>query len=151
MRIGRDVRSGAWRRARPPLLAIAVLLGLLALPPVGGAQAPAKVLRIGCLDVGSLADRAPRWDAFRLAMQVLGYVEGQNVAFEARGADDRLERLPSLAAELVRLGVDVIVTAGSAAIGAARQATATIPIVMATGPDPVGLGAVETWLGREGT
>jgi putative ABC transport system substrate-binding protein len=82
-------------------------------------------------------------------MRELGYVEGRTVVFEARGADGKPERLPGLAAELVRLKVDAIVTAGTAAVQAARQATATIPIVMATGSDPVGLGVVAS-LARPG-
>ena len=125
-------------------LVVGLALGLLALcllaPGSAGAQAPATVPRIGLLDAGSLAGRAPLWEAFHQAMCKLGYVEGQNVVFEARGADGKSERLPALAAELVRLKVDAIVTAGSATASAARQATATLPIVMATGGDPIGLG-----------
>ena len=105
--------------------------------------------RIGLLETGSLAGRAPLWEAFRQGMRELGYVEGRTVVFEARGADGKPERLAALAAELVRLKVDAIVTAGTAATPAARQATATIPIVMATGSDPVGLGFVAS-LARPG-
>ncbi len=124
-------------------------LGLLTAPLAPDAQPPATVPRIGLLETGSLAPRAPLWEAFRQAMRELGYVEGRNVVFEARGADGKVERLAALAAELVRLKVDVIVTAGTSAAPAARLATATIPIVMATGGDPLGLGIVES-LARPG-
>jgi putative tryptophan/tyrosine transport system substrate-binding protein len=85
---------------------------------------------------------APGRRAFRERLRELGYVEGQSVAFEARSADGQLDRLSSLADELVRLKVDVVVTAGSPAARAAKNATTRIPIVMATGGDPVGLGLV---------
>ncbi len=113
------------------------------------AQSPGTVARVGLLDAGSLASRAALWDAFRQGMGELGYVEGRSVAFEARGADGKPERLAPLAADLVRLKVDVIVTAGTAATTAARQATATIPIVMATASDPIGAGSVAS-LARPG-
>ncbi len=127
-----------------------LLLALCLLGPWSASAQPSKpVPRIGILETGSLAGRAPLWDAFRQGMHELGYVEGQTVIFEARGADGKPERLAALAAELVRLKVDAIVTAGTSAIPAARQATATIPIVMATGSDPVGLGVVAS-LARPG-
>ncbi len=130
------------------------MLGLLALglltPWSAEAQPPGTVPRIGLLERGSLAARAPLWDAFRQAMRGLGYVEGRTVLFEARGADGKSERLPALAAELVGLKVDAIVTTGMAVTQAARQATATIPIVvMASAGDPVGLGLVAS-LARPG-
>ena len=89
------------------------------------------------------------WKAFRQALRELGYVEGQSIRFEARWAQGRSDRLPGLAAELVGLRVDVIVTGGGEAARAAKQATATIPIVMTTGSDPVKLGIVES-LARPG-
>jgi putative ABC transport system substrate-binding protein len=95
------------------------------------------------------AARLGWWAAFRQGLRELGYVEGQSIRFEARWAQGRPERLPGLAAELVGLRVDVIVTGGGEAARAARQATATIPIVMATGSDPVKLGIVES-LARPG-
>jgi putative ABC transport system substrate-binding protein len=114
---------------------VIVTLGLLAAPLTSEAQGRTVPRRIGLLDSGSLAGRAPLWDAFRQGMRELGYVDGGNVIFEARGADGKVERLPALAAELVRLKVDVI----SAAL-AARQETAAIPIVMASGnPGDAGL------------
>lgn len=125
-----------------------LVLALLAAPLAAEAQPAATVPRIGLLDISSLAARASLWEAFRQGMRELGYVEGRTVVFEARGADGKRERLPALAAELVRLKVDVSVTAGAAA-QAARQATATIPIVMASGGDPVGPGLVAS-LARPG-
>jgi putative ABC transport system substrate-binding protein len=89
------------------------------------------------------------WEAFRERLRELGYVEGQTIAFETRWADGQLDRLPRLAAELVRLKVDVIVTAGSPAARAAMNTTTSIPIVMATGGDPVGLALVPS-LARPG-
>jgi putative ABC transport system substrate-binding protein len=89
------------------------------------------------------------WDAFRSAMRELGYVDGRTVRFEPRGADGNSERLAALAEELVRLKVDVIVASGSRAVQVGRQATATIPIVMASSGDPVGLGFVAS-LARPG-
>lgn len=130
-------RGGRW---------LVLALGLLA-PWSAGAQAPGALPRIGLLDSASLAARAPLWEAFRQGMRDLGYVEGRTVIFEARGAGGVMERLPALAAELVRLRVDVIVTA-SVAVRAARQATATIPIVMASG-DPLATGVVAS-LARPG-
>ncbi len=124
-------------------------LGLLTAPLAPDARPPATVPRIGLLETGSLAAREPLWGAFRQAMRELGYVEGRNVVFEARGADGKVERLAALEAELVQLKVDVIVTAATPAAPAARLATATIPIVMATGGDPVGLGIVQS-LARPG-
>jgi ABC-type uncharacterized transport system substrate-binding protein len=129
----------------------ALTVGLLAVP-LGAQPQPAagKVPLIGLLDYSTPdAARLVWWNAFRQALRDLGYVEGQSVNFEARWAQGRPERLPGLAAELVRLRVDVIVTGGGEAARAAKQATATIPIVMATGSDPVKGGLVES-LARPG-
>jgi putative ABC transport system substrate-binding protein len=102
------------------------------------------------LDYGAPdAARLAWWKALREALQELGYVEGRSIAFEARWAEGRIDRLPALAAELVRLQVNVIVTGGGEAARAAKQATATIPIVMASGADPVQLGLVAS-LGQPG-
>jgi putative ABC transport system substrate-binding protein len=117
--------------------------GLLAAPLAAEAQLAAKAPLIGTLDYGAPdAARLDWWKAFREALQELGYVEGRNIAFEARWAEGRVDRLPGLAAELVRLQVNVIVTGGGETARAAKQATATIPIVMATGSDPLRLGVV---------
>jgi putative ABC transport system substrate-binding protein len=128
-------------------LTAAVTLGLLAAAPATDAQHPVKLHRVGYLETGAM--RARPWDAFRERLRELGYVEGQTVAFEVRWADGQLDRLPKLAAELARLKVDAFVTAGSPAARAAKEATTTIPIVMATGGDPVALGLVST-LARPG-
>jgi putative ABC transport system substrate-binding protein len=96
------------------------------------AQPTAKVSVIGLLDAG---ERLEWWGAFRQQLRELGYVEGQNVAFEARFADGKVEQLPALAQELVRRNVAVIVTAGAAAAVEAKRATGKIPIVAGTGAD----------------
>jgi ABC-type uncharacterized transport system substrate-binding protein len=129
-------------------LALALLFLALFGAPLAAEAQPGKVPRIGLLESGSLPARAPLWEAFRQTMRELGYVEGQTVVFEARGAGEGSERLLALATELVRLKVDVIVTSGAAAAQAARQATATIPIVMASG-NPLDMGLV-TSLARPG-
>jgi putative ABC transport system substrate-binding protein len=117
--------------------------GLLAAPRAAEAQPAGKVYRIGLLEVSAPdAARQAWWIVFRQRMRELGYVEGQNVTFEPRWAQDDNDRLSKLAAELVSLKVDVIVTAASTSALAAKRATATIPIVMATGSDPVALGLV---------
>jgi ABC-type uncharacterized transport system substrate-binding protein len=111
---------------------------LLAAPLATEAQQARKVYRIGVL----ANEPSPMWDAFRQRLKELGYVEGQNIVFEYRWAAGQVERFPGLAAELVGLKVDVIVTVGNAATGALKHATATVPIVMATSGDPVGAGLV---------
>ena len=124
--------------------------GLLAAPLAAWAQQAGKVPLVGLLDYSTPdAARLNWWKAFRQRLRDLGYVEDQSIRFEARWAQGRTDRLPGLAAELVRQRVDVIVTGGGEAARAAKQATATIPIVMATGSDPVKLGVVES-LARPG-
>jgi putative ABC transport system substrate-binding protein len=119
--------------------------GLLAAPLAAEAQQAAKVPLIGTLDYGAPdAARLEWWTAFRETLRQMGYEEGRSIAFEARWAEGRVDRLPALAAELVRLQVNVIVTGGGETARAAKQATATIPIVMATGSDPVRLGVVSS-------
>jgi putative ABC transport system substrate-binding protein len=118
-------------------LILPLALSLLATPHVADAQEATKVYRIGRLSTGSpsLAANA-REEAFRQGLREFGYVEGQNLVLEYRYAEGRAERLPDLAAELVRLQVDVIVVGGTAAIHAAQGATRTIPIVMTASFDP---------------
>jgi putative ABC transport system substrate-binding protein len=117
--------------------------GVLAAPRVAEAQQAGKVYRIGLLDYSAPdPGRQAWWNVFRQRMRELGYVEGQNVSFEPRWAEGDADRLPKLAAELVRLKVDLIVTGGQSAAIAAKRATSTIPIVTATGSDPVGVGLV---------
>jgi putative tryptophan/tyrosine transport system substrate-binding protein len=111
-------------------------------PLVARAQQGGRLRRIGMLETVPAAANAANFDAFRRGLRELGYVEGQNVTIEYRSADGRAERFPALAAELVRLPVDVIVTRGTPAALAAKQATATIPVVMAAIGEPLGVGVV---------
>ena len=104
------------------------------------AQQPNKRPLIGFLGGNSSSDLSPRVEGFKQGMRELGYVEGQNVTIEYRFADGKVERLPDLAAELVRLKLDCIVTAGTPATHAAKQATSTIPIVMGNVDDPIAQG-----------
>ncbi len=113
------------------------------------AQQPTKVARIGFLGATSPSAISGRLDAFRQGLRELGYVEGKNILIEYRYAEAKLDRLPALAAELVRLKVDVMVLAGPAAIRPAKEATNTIPIVMANDADPVGSGVIAS-LARPG-
>ena len=116
--------------------------GALATPVSSVAQQPPKVWRIGYLSPRVRMDSLPYERAFLQGMSELGYVEGKNVVVEWRFADGAYERLPYLAAELVRLNVDVIVAPSSSAIRAAQQATKTTPIVFISTGDPVGSGFV---------
>jgi ABC-type uncharacterized transport system substrate-binding protein len=116
-------------------------LGLFAAPFASDAQPPAKVARIGVLALW-VASATPLAEAFRQGLREHGYVEGRNVTFEYRSVQGRVDRLPSLAAELVRLKVDVIVTESNVAALAAKHATQTIPVVMAIAGDPVTAGVV---------
>ena len=122
---------------------------LLLTVPLADAQQPTKVTPIGHLNTPSLSANAARMEAFRQGLRELGYVEGKNIVIELRSADGKLDRLPALAAELVRLKVDVIVTTGGAITRAAKAATSTIPIVMTNDPDPVANGFVAS-LARPG-
>jgi putative ABC transport system substrate-binding protein len=122
---------------------------LLALSMPAAAQPPQTSPRIGFLGVNSLAAIAARVEAFRQGLRELGYVEGLNIVIEYRSAEGNVDRAPALAAELVRLNVDVIVTAGPMDTRNAKQATSTIPIVMTWDQDPVGSGFVAS-LARPG-
>ncbi len=113
------------------------------------AQQAKKVPRIGYLTVASLSSNVARVEAFRQGLRELGYVEGKNIVIEWRSAEGKFERQGELAAELVRLKVDVIVSSGPTMTRAAKEATATIPIVMAQDTDPVGNGFVAS-LARPG-
>jgi putative ABC transport system substrate-binding protein len=121
---------------------------LLALPFLARAQQPAKISRIGRLFFSASAEVA-RLEAFGRGLRELGYVEGKNIVIENRFADGKIDRFPALARELVSLKVDVIVTGGGTATRAAKDATATIPIVMTQDPDPVGSALVAS-LARPG-
>jgi ABC-type uncharacterized transport system substrate-binding protein len=112
------------------------------------ARQPKKIPRIGFLGTSSVSSAA-RIKLFRQGLRELGYVEGKDIVIEYRYAEEKLDREPALAAELVRLKVDIIVTAGAGATRAAKEATSTIPIVMSQDPDPVGNGFVAS-LARPG-
>jgi putative ABC transport system substrate-binding protein len=117
---------------------------------VATAQQSAKVPRIVFLSTASLSSLSPWLEAFRQGLRELGYVEGRNIAIEYRSAEGNVDRLPELAAELARLKVDCIITAGPTPTRAAKQATSTIPIIMTTyGGDPVADGTVAS-LARPG-
>src|SRR5512132_3425036 len=124
---------------------------LLALCSSAAAQQPKKVPRIGYLSTNDPAGESARSEAIRLALRELGYIEGQNIAIEYRYAEGKRGRESELAAELVRLKVDLILVAGGGDwIQAAKNATKTIPIVMTgTGGDPVEAGLIES-LARPG-
>ena len=121
----------------------------LAAPLAGEAQQAGKVYRIGMLETRSIVLNAANTDAFRQGLRELGYKEGQNLEIAYRSSDGRDERFPGLASELVRQKVDLIVTRGTPAALAAKNATGTIPVVMAASGDPVGSGIV-TSLARPG-
>jgi putative ABC transport system substrate-binding protein len=130
-------------------IAIAVVMTCVLCACAAVEAQPAKTVRVGFLGPTSAASNASRMDALRAGLRELGYVEGHNLVIEARWAEGAFERLPALAAELVRLNVDVLLTAGTPGIRAAKQATTTIPIVMVTSGDPVAFGFVAS-LARPG-
>ena len=130
-------------------LIVALGAGALAAPFGAFAQPQGKVWRIGILHSESLARSGDRVDAFRAGLRELGYEEGKNYVIEIRWAEGKNDRLPELAAELVRLKVDVIVTHGTIPLRAAMNATTTIPIVLSNGGDVLALGVV-TNLARPG-
>jgi putative ABC transport system substrate-binding protein len=127
-----------------------LVLALLLAPVAAGAQQSSTGYRVGLLDYGS-ADpaRLGWWNVFRERMRELGYVEGRDISFEPRWGQGKADQTRSLALELAGLKVDVIVAAGGSAALAAKHATSTIPIVIAGGPDPIGLGLVRS-LARPG-
>jgi putative ABC transport system substrate-binding protein len=126
-----------------------ITVGLLAGPLAAEAQEPSRVHKVGYLGGSSAVPMQRSMAAFRQQLRDLGWVEGRNIRLEMRWADGNADRLPTLAADLVALGVDVIVTQGSPATRAAKQVTTTIPIVMWNTTDPVGQGFVAS-LARPG-
>jgi putative tryptophan/tyrosine transport system substrate-binding protein len=120
---------------------VTLMLSLLGVPLAAAAQPPGKVPRIGLLIPGSASGFSSNIEAFRQGLRDLGWVEGQHITLEERYAEN-LDRLPDLAADLVRLRVDLIVAGTTAAARAAKHATRTIPIVVAVSADPVGDGLV---------
>src|SRR5262249_20897909 len=130
---------------------IVFLVGLaLASVDLAGAQQPTgKVKRIGFMATGSVSSDRNRIDTFRRGLRDLGYVEEKNIAIEYRYAEGKPDRLPGLAAELVRLKVDVIVVSGGTSAKAAKNATQIVPIVMTSVSDPIEIGVVDS-LARPG-
>jgi putative ABC transport system substrate-binding protein len=131
------------------LIGLAVILSFVLAPLAAEGQQAGKIYRIGMLETTSMALNAANLDAFRQGLRELGYVEGRNFMIEYRSADGRRERFPELATELVRLKVDVILTRGTPAVMAAKNATGTIPVVMAASGDPL-LSGVVAGLARPG-
>jgi ABC-type uncharacterized transport system substrate-binding protein len=127
---------------------VVLVVSLLGAPCTSQAQQPTLVHRIGRLTGGSRSPD-PNLEVFRQELRALGYVEGDNLVLELRYAEGQDERLPALAAELVRLPVEVIVATGAPAARAAQQATTTVPIVIITLTDPIGAGFVSS-LARPG-
>jgi putative ABC transport system substrate-binding protein len=119
-----------------------VSASLLAAPLVGEAQQVKRVYRVGVLETISLVLNAANFNALKHGLHALGYIEGQNLVIEYRSADGDASRFPALATELVRLQVDVLVTRGTPAALAAKNAAGSIPVVMAAIGEPLGLGIV---------
>jgi putative ABC transport system substrate-binding protein len=130
-------------------LLAALTLGTLTAPLTAGAQQAAKVPRIGVLHPGTPAGSSHLFEAFKQGLREHGYVEGRSIILERRYGEARAERISELAAELVRIKVDLIVTSTDVGIAAVKQQTQTIPIVMANSTDPVGTGFVAS-LARPG-
>jgi ABC-type uncharacterized transport system substrate-binding protein len=141
--LSRSIQNRKWAGVVALVLTFA-MCGAVAL-----AQQPTKVPRIGYLTANSPSAMAARNEAFRQGLRGLGYIEGENMFIEYRYAEGKLDRLPALAAELVRLKVDIIVSGGSVPTGAAKEATVTIPIIMTNDGNPVGNGFVAS-LARPG-
>ena len=149
-----NVVSRRWVKVDKSLFGFALCVMLFALCSPAVAQQPKNIRRIGYLsrDLHPSDSRAPsphNLDAFRQGLRDLGYIEGRNVIIEYRYADGRSERLPALTEELLRLNVEVIVTDASNSAREAKKVTTTIPIIMASGADPVAIGLVSS-LARPG-
>lgn len=126
-----------------PILVLCALLVAFCSP--AAAQQPGKIPRIGYISgTGTSTDPGPYVEAFRQGMREIGYIEGKSFTIEYRGAEGKPDRMPSLATELARLKVDILVLPTSSTVLAAKQATKTIPIVMVTQVDPVSTGLVDS-------
>jgi putative ABC transport system substrate-binding protein len=121
---------------------VVLALCVLASVPAAEAQHPSKMVRVGYLEFGSAAPGTPHLEAFRRGLRELGWLEGQNIAIDVRYAEGKQDRLPELAADLVRLKVDLIFASATPAALAAKHATTTIPIVIGFVADPIGSGLV---------
>ena len=143
-----NLKSTIQNRKSAGIVALAITFAMCG--AMAQAQQQAKVPRIGFLGASSASALAPRIDALRQGLRELGYIEGKKIAIEHRYAEGKLDQLPDLAVELVRLKVDVLVSgAGNAGTRALKQATSSIPIVMTFGSDPVAAGLVSS-LARPG-
>jgi ABC-type uncharacterized transport system substrate-binding protein len=143
------VERGREKAMKKTITVLTLCATLFALCVPASAQQPAKIPRIGYLAAASLSAISNRTEAFRQGLRELGYVEGKNIVIEWRSGEGKEDRVPGLAAELVRLKVDIIVTGGGTSTRAAKEATVTIPIVMTQDRDPVGSGFVAS-LARPG-
>jgi putative tryptophan/tyrosine transport system substrate-binding protein len=137
------------QKAKIKFVFLCLLLTVLLLTAFSEAQQSGKIFRIGFLDNGPASGSAVLLDVFRQELSKLGWIEGKNIAFEYRFAEPKNEHLPDLAADLVRLKVDLIVVAAQTPALVAKKATTTIPIVIASVADPVGAGLVAS-LARPG-
>src|SRR5262245_10727392 len=141
-----QVSSDKWiekEKDMPRKITVVVLSAVLvALSVPVDAQQAGKIFRIGFLDPSTASGSAVLFDAFRQELSKLGWIEGKNIAIEYRFAEQKRERVSELAADLVRLKVDLIVVTAGAPVLAAKGATTTIPIVMTSGGDPVGAGVI---------
>src|SRR5215467_7476168 len=131
------------------ILVFCFLITVLLITGSSQAQQTGKIFRIGFLDASTASGSAVLVDAFRQELNKLGWTDGKNITIEYRFAEQKNERLPELAADLVRLKVDLIVVTSTPVALAAKKATTTIPIVMASGLDPVAAGLVDS-LARPG-
>ena len=141
--------NGRSKSKKDSYLRLALCALLFALCFSADAQQTGKIFRIGFLDASTASGSAVLVEAFRQELSKLGWIEGKNITIEYRFAEQKNERLPELAADLVRLKVDLIVVTGAPPALAAKKATTTIPIVMTNAGDPVGAGLVAS-LARPG-
>src|SRR5262245_59210636 len=137
------------RKMNQRIFAVALNAMLVALCVSAQAQQPGKVFRIGFLDISTASGSAALVDAFRQELGKLGWIEGKNIAIEYRFAEGKFDSLPEIAADIVRLKVDLILVTGTGAALAAKSATTSIPIVIAVAADPVAAGLVAS-LARPG-
>ena len=144
-----NVVSSQWSVVSKRIFSFALCAMLFAICFSAEAQQPTKIIRIGFLDASTASGMAGLVETFQQEMRKLGWTEGKNITIEYRFAEQKNERLPELAADLVRLKVDLIVTTGEPQALAAKGATTTIAIVMANAADPVGSGLIDS-LARPG-
>ena len=131
---------------------LGMITGSLLTAPLAEAQQPGKVYRVGILtNKASDPAEARLWQAFRSGLRERGWIEGQNILIEFRAAEGNTARLPELAADLVRLKVDLIVARASIFVKPAKEATSSIPIVFLTHADPVGTATLRALPGPAGT